>query len=218
MTDEDLGKRLPATGTSALSDALDKMGIDGQILGIMPVVRTMRFAGQAFTIRMLPVGHTGGLVDDYIDEVRPGQVVAIANDGRLDATVWGDILTSVASARGIAGTVIDGVCRDSDRCVGLGYPVFARGNTMRTGKGRVTADACNVPVQLAGIRVAAGDWLVGDADGVIVIPADRADEVRVIAEQIVAVEDRIRNAVRRGMRVDEAREAEGYHGLQTRRP
>lgn len=216
MNEEDIRDRLLQVGTTALSDALDKQGIDGQACGIMPVVRTMRFAGPAFTIRMLPVGLTDGSVGDYIDDVQPGQVVVIDNDGILNATVWGDILTWVASEKGIAGTVIDGVCRDSDRSVELNYPVFARGNTMRTGKDRVTADAYNVPVQLAGVRVAPGDWLMGDADGVVVIPAEKVEEALAIAEQIEAVEDQIRASVKAGMRLDEARKQLGYHALQTR--
>mgnify|MGYP003681890827 CR=1 FL=1 len=203
-------------GTTALSDALDRLGIDGQALGIIPVVRSMKFAGPAFTIRMLPVGTTQGSVGDYIDDVEPGQVVVIDNDGRMDATVWGDILTWVASERGIAGTVIDGVCRDSDRCVELKYPVFARGNTMRTGKDRVTADAYNVPVQISEVRVEPGDWLAGDADGVISIPADKVDDVLRLAEEIEEAERIIRAKVRDGMRLDQARKELGYHSLQTK--
>lgn len=216
MTGSRLQQRLMAAGTTALSDALDRLGIEGQILGVMPVARSMRFAGTAFTIRMLPVGLTGGSVGDYIDEVEPGQVVVIDNDGRLDATVWGDILTSVAAEKALAGTVIDGVCRDSDRCVELAYPVFARGVTMRTGKDRVTADAYGVPVQIAGVRVVPGDWLMGDADGVVAIPLAQAEQVVAIAEEIERVEDRIRAAVRSGMRLDEARASLGYHELQSR--
>lgn len=218
MTDEDLRRRLVAVGATALSDALDRLRIDGQALGIKPVDRRMRFAGRAFTIRMLPVGLSAGSVGDYIDEVQPGQVVVIDNDGRMDATVWGDILTWVAAEKGVAGTVIDGVCRDSDRCVELNYPVFARGYTMRTGKDRVTADAYNVTVQIAGVRVAPGDWLAGDADGVLVIPADRVEEVLAIAEQIEVTEDQIRAAVKAGKRLDEARRELGYHALQTPPP
>uniref|UniRef100_UPI001B594E86 RraA family protein n=1 Tax=Niveispirillum sp. TaxID=1917217 RepID=UPI001B594E86 len=120
MSDQQWAERLKKVGVTALSDALDKLGIAGQAVGIMPVARTMRFAGPAFTIRMLPVGLTGGVVGDYIDDVAPGSVVVIDNDGRPDQTVWGDILTFVAHAKVIAGTVIDGVCRDSDRCVELG--------------------------------------------------------------------------------------------------
>lgn len=217
MTRTDLAEQLLALGVTALSDALDRLGIDGQACGIMPVVRTMRFAGPAFTIRMVPVGLTGGVVGDYIDEVEPGAVVVIDNQGIMNQTVWGDILTLVAHAKGVAGTVIDGVCRDSDRCVELDYPVFARGNTMRTGKDRTTADAYGVPVQIAGIRINAGDWLVGDADGVVAIPFDRIAEVVLVAQDIEAAEDRIRQAVLGGMRLDEARRQAGYHALQTRR-
>ena len=216
MADPDLAQKLSACDTSALSDALDRLGIEGQTCGILPVERTMRFAGPAFTIRMLPVGTSGGVVGDYIDDVPEGAVVVIDNDGIMDQTVWGDILTYVAHKKGVAGTVIDGVCRDTDCCVELSYPVFARGNTMRTGKDRATADAYNVTVQIAGVRVEAGDWLVGDADGVVAIPADQVNEVLAIAQEIEAVEKRIREALRQGKRLDEARKDLGYHALQTR--
>ncbi len=162
----EIAERLQAFGVTTLSDALDRLGIPGQCLGIMPFKRGISMAGPAFTIRMVPVGPKGGSVGDYIDDVAPGQIVVLDNDGRLDATVWGDILTLVAHQKKIGGTVIDGVCRDIDRSIELDYPVFARANTMRTGKDRVTADAYNVAVQIAGVRVEAGDWLVGDGDGV----------------------------------------------------
>lgn len=215
MTDM-LADRLRAIGVTTLSDALDRLGIEGQCLGVMPFDRGMAFAGPAFTIRMVPVGLSGGSVGDYIDDVAPGQVVVLDNNGRLDATVWGDILTLVAHGKGIAGTVIDGVCRDIGRSIELGYPIFARANTMRTGKDRVTAEAFNVPVQVAGVRVEPGDWLVGDDDGAVAIPAGRVDEVLRIADEIAAAEDRIREAVLRGSRLDEARKAARYHALQTR--
>lgn len=215
MTDQ-MAERLKAIGATTLSDALDRLAIDGQCLGVMPFDRGMAFAGRAFTIRMVPVGLSGGSVGDYIDEVEPGQVVVLDNNGRLDATVWGDILTLVAHGKGIAGTVIDGVCRDIGRSIELGYPIFARANTMRTGKDRVTAEAYNVPVQVAGVRVEPGDWLVGDADGVVAIPAGRVEEVLQVAGEIAAAEDHIREAVLQGARLDEARKAARYHGLQTR--
>ena len=215
MTDQ-MADRLKAIGATTLSDALDRLAIDGQCLGVMPFDRGMAFAGRAFTIRMVPVGLSGGSVGDYIDDVEPGQVVVLDNNGRLDATVWGDILTLVAHGKGIAGTVIDGVCRDIGRSIELGYPIFARANTMRTGKDRVTAEAYNVPVQVGGVRVEPGDWLVGDADGVVAIPAGRVEEVLQVAGEIAAAEDHIREAVLQGARQDEAPEAARYHALQTR--
>lgn len=211
-----LAESLNAIGVTTLSDALDRLGIDGQCLGVMPFDRAMCFAGPAYTIRMVPVGLSGGSVGDYIDEVQTGQVVVLDNGGRLDTTVWGDILTLVAHRNGIAGTVIDGVCRDIGRSIELSYPIFARANTMRTGKDRVTADAYNVTIQVAGVRVEPGDWLVGDADGVVAIPAARVEEVLKVAREIEAAEDRIRAAVETGVRLDEARKSARYHALQTR--
>ena len=216
MGDNSLADRLKAIGVTTLSDALDRLGIDGQCLSIMPLGRHFKLAGPAFTIRMLPVGLSGGSVGDYIDDVAPGQIVVIANDGRVDATVWGDILTLVAHRQGVGGTVIDGVCRDVDRSIELNYPLFARANTMRTGKDRVTADAYNVTVQIAGVRIAPGDWIVGDADGIIAIPAVRLDEVIETACMIAEAEERIRRAVLDGRRLDEARKEARYHALQTR--
>lgn len=216
MSGDSLATRLNAVGVTALSDALDRLAIPGQAIGLVPVERGMKFAGPAFTIRMLPVGLTGESIGDYIDDVPARAVVAIDNDGILDETVWGDILTYVAHAKGIAATVIDGVCRDSDRCVSLGYPVFSRGVTMRTGKDRAMADACNVPVKLSRVRVEPGDWLVGDADGVVSIPASRVAEVLAIAEEIEMAENAIMAAVAGGKRLDAARRDLGYHALQTR--
>ena len=213
---EALATELKEIGTTTLSDALDRLGIEGQCLGIKPFAHQMRLAGPAFTIRMLPVGVHGGSVGDYIDDVAPGHVVVIDNDGRPDATVWGDILTMVATRRGIGGTVIDGVCRDIDRSLELGYPIFARGNAMRTGKDRVTADAMNVPVQLAGVRIAPGDWLVGDGDGIVALPASRLDDILSTARQIASAEAKIRDAVLAGERLDKARERLRYHALQSK--
>jgi regulator of RNase E activity RraA len=218
MTAGSIREQLIALGVTTLSDALDRLGIEGQCMGLMPFDRTMAFAGPAYTIRMVPVGGSGGSVGDYIDEVAPGQVVVLDNGGRMDATVWGDILTLVAHKKQIAGTVIDGVCRDIGRSIELGYPIFARGNTMRTGKDRVTADAYGVTVQIAGVRVEAGDWLVGDGDGVISIPQARVEGVIAVATEIEAAEDRIRASVLSGERLDAARKAARYHALQTRDP
>lgn len=214
--DSDIADRLQSLDTPALSDALDRHGVHGQAVGVAALERSSRVVGQAFTVRMLPRGLSGKSVGDYIDDVEPGQVVVIDNQGRLDATVWGDILTSTAARRGVSGTVIDGVCRDAGRAIALGYPIFARGNTMRTGKDRVAAEAYNEPVQLAGVRVEAGDWIVGDADGIVVIPIEMLHAVTATAEEIVAAEDRIRLAVAGGARLDEVRTAMRYHELQTR--
>jgi len=209
---------LTALSTTDVSDAMDRLGIAGQCLGIMPLVRTFSLAGRAFTLRYAPAAQPAGTVGDYIDDLGPGQVVVLDNGGRLDATVWGDLLTSTASRRNVAGTVIDGVCRDVDRSVELGYPIFARGNWMRTGKDRVQVEATNEAVSIGGVRVAAGDYLRGDGDGVVSVPAARIAEVIEAAQVIHRAEDEIRAAVEAGASLREARIAVNYHALQTRRP
>ncbi len=215
MTQE-MAQRLLSFGVSTISDALDSLDIEGQAIGILPFAHNLWFAGIAFTVRMAPVGLTGGSVGDYIDDVPPGHVVVIDNDGRMDATVWGDILTSIAHQNKVAATVIDGVARDITESLELSYPIFARGHTMRTGKDRVTAQGYNEPVQIAGIRVEAGDWIVGDADGVVVLPKERLTEICNSSAAIKSAEDNIRNAVGNGTRLDEARKIAKYHSLQSK--
>lgn len=141
---------LDSLSTTTVSDALDHLGIPGQCLGIKPLDHGFRLCGRAFTLRMVPVGTDGGTVGDYIDDVPPGSIVVIDNAGRMDMTVWGDILTFVAVKRGVGGTVIDGVCRDVGRSLELRYPLFSRGFSMRTGKDRVQLDAVNVAVSIGG--------------------------------------------------------------------
>lgn len=202
--------------TATLSDALDKLGIAGQCYRIKPRDVGFRMAGRAWTLLYGPAGNPPGTVGDYIDDVPPGSVIVLDNGGRDNATVWGDILTEIAHRRGIAGTVIDGVCRDTALCRELGYPVFSKDHWMRTGKDRVQVEATGVPVNIGDARVAPGDIVRGDADGVVVIPKEHEERVLETAEAIERAEDAIRNAVRGGMRLDEARKQFKYHQLQTR--
>ena len=202
--------------TATLSDALDRFGLSGAAAGITPNDPGFRLAGRAYTLLYAVAGNPPGTVGDYIDDVPPGSVLVLDNAGRASGTIWGDILTEIGHRRGVAGTVIDGLCRDVALCRELGYPVFSRDHWMRTGKDRVQLEATNVPVSIGGARVEAGDIVRGDADGIVAIA--RADEERVLAaaEEIAMVEDRIRAAARGGMRLDEARKQFGYHTLQTR--
>jgi 4-hydroxy-4-methyl-2-oxoglutarate aldolase len=202
--------------TTTVSDALDKLGIPGQCLGLKPLDPSFRLAGWAFTIRYVPCGTRGGTVGDYIDDLPPGTVVTLDNQSRMDATVWGDILTVVSSHKKLGGTVIDGVCRDAPRSIDLKYPIFARGSYMRTGKDRVAVDAVQCSVSIGGVRVDPGDFMLGDWDGVVVVPKERLDQVAEVAAQIEQAEDKIRAAVEKGQRLDEVRKSLKYHELQTK--
>ena len=216
MADKNV-ERASRLDTATLSDALDKLGIAGQCLGIKPRDHAFRMTGRAYTVLYGPVdANEPGTVGDYIDDLEPGTVVVLANGGREDATVWGDILTGVAHHMGLAGTVIDGANRDTHLCLELGYPIFSRSYSMRTGKDRVQVDALQVPVTIGHARVQPGDLMRGDADGVVVIPRVRENEVLSVAETIEEAEQRIRNLVASGKSLKEAREQMRYHRLQSK--
>ena len=209
-------QRASRLDTTALSDAMDRLGISGQCLGIKPLDPRFRLTGRAFTILYGPAGSPPGTVGDYIDDVEPGGVVVLDNGGRENATVWGDILTMVAHTRKVAGTVIDGACRDVALSLHLGYPIFSRSYSMRTGKDRVQVEAVGGTVNIGDARVDAGDILRGDADGIVAIPKAHEGAILAAAEEIDAVEERIRKAVQSGLTLREARAQHGYHKLQTR--
>jgi len=215
MTDDNVA-RAAKLDTATLSDALDRHGLVGQCYRIKPRSSDFRMAGRAWTLLYGPAGNPPGTVGDYIDEIEPGTVIVLANGGRDDVTVWGDILTEVAHGKGIAGTVIDGINRDVALALELNYPIFSRDNWMRTGKDRVQVEATQVPVSIGNVRVSPGDLLRGDADGVVVIPKAFEEKVLAAAEQIQQAEDAIRKSVRAGMSLRDAREKHSYHQLQTR--
>lgn len=218
MVDQDAVNvsRAAMLDTATLSDALDRCGVVGQCARIKPRSSGFRLAGRAFTVLYGPAANPPGTVGDYIDDVAPGSIVVLDNAGREDVTVWGDILTEIAHRRQLGGTVIHGICRDVSLCLELGYPVFSRDNWMRTGKDRVQVVGTQVPVNLGDARVCPGDLLRGDADGVVVIPRAHEERVLAAAEEIEKAESNIRQAVRSGMRLDEARKQFRYHQLQTR--
>jgi regulator of RNase E activity RraA len=215
--DRELVALFAGLDTPAISDAMDKLGLPGQCLGIMPLANdTGVVVGPAFTVRYVTASTPPGTVGDFIDDVAEGDVVVIDNGGRTDCTVWGDIMTQYAGVRKIAGTVIDGVCRDVTKALADGYPLFTKGRFMRTGKDRVQVDAVNVPVSIGTARVCARDIIVADANGVVAVPRDRAREVAAVARQIETVEADIRAQIAQGKTLREAREALGYHTLQRR--
>jgi 4-hydroxy-4-methyl-2-oxoglutarate aldolase len=140
--DEALGR----LSTATISDALDRLGLPGSAHGLAPLQDGQRMRGRAFTVRYVPAGAVPGTVGDYLDDVGPGAVIVLDNQGRTDCTVWGDILTAAAHAQGVAGTAISGVCRDTSRALASGYPIYSMGRFMRTGKDRVEVAEVSTPV------------------------------------------------------------------------
>ena len=216
VLDKEIIARFAKLDTTCVSDAADKLGLPPcGLYKVESVVPGTTLCGQAFTVHYMPCGSVKGTVGDYLDDVRPGEVVVIDNGGRDTCTVWGDIMAITAQKLGIAGTVIDGVCRDIPAIRRIRYPIFSKGCYMVTGKDRVFVDAVNVPVSVSGVQVNPGDLIMADDTGTIRVPAEHALDVLKIAEGIAATEKHIEELVLSGMPLKEARKQTGYHKLQT---
>lgn len=203
--------------TASISDALDALGLPGSLHGIGALRQGQKTIGPVFTVAYEPVDETGGTVGDFLDDVPAGAVILIDNGGRTDCTVWGGIMSETAHERGIAGTVINGTCRDVAVATTAGYPIWSVSRFMRTGKDRVRVAAVQTAVTIDQVVINPGDILVADDDGAVVVPAARWDEVVDIAQRIDRVEGAIVEAVRRGATLAQARALHGYHSLQTRK-
>ena len=213
--EQDQFSRGRGLSSAEVSDALDYFGLPGSAVGVRPVTGLRKLFGPAFTVRFGPVDTAQpGTVGDYLDEMPAGSVAVLDNAGRQDCTVWGGIMSQLAAHRDIAGTVVHGVCRDTQEADAAGYPLFALGRFMRTGKDRVQVDAVGGAVSVAGVRVAPGDIVVADQDGVVFVPAGRAAAVFERALFMQAVEARIVAAALDGMPLAQARREFGYHTLQ----
>ncbi|PBC78194.1 regulator of RNase E activity RraA [Streptomyces sp. TLI_235] len=208
----ELAARLALLDTAALSDALDSLGITGVLPGVAARVPGAVAFGPAWTVRYRPVGEATGFRNaaDYLDEVPAGSVVVVDNAGSTDCTSWGSLLTGVAQAAGVRGTVLHGSARDVREIRAAGYPLFSTGVTMVSGKNRMQLDRTQVELTVGGTAVAPGDLVFADDNGALVVPRARLAEVVARAENVERTEARIRAAVAGGSRLDEARAAFRY--------
>lgn len=213
---EEVIEQFKRLDTPSITDAMDRLGLTGGLLGIKAVVPRTRLCGQAFTVHYTACGQVHGTVGDFLDDVAAGDVVVIDNGGRLHCTVWGDIMSYYASTHNIAGTIIDGVCRDIPTIEELKYPIFTKGTYMVTGKDRVYVDGINVPVSVSNVQVLPGDLMIADDSGAVVIPYTKAEAVLRVAQEIEAKEQFIREELKKGTSLKKARELSGYHTLQTK--
>lgn len=215
-TEASVIERLTTLPTASISDAMDSLGLHGTLRGLAGLTYDFRATGPAFTVQYAPAGKGRGSVGDFLDDVPPGAVIVIDNEGRTDVTVWGGIMTEVAAERGIAGTIINGVCRDIATSLEHNYPLFSLGKFMRTGKDRVQLVAVQTEVTISDVRIAPSDIICADADGALAVPQARAAEIAEIAEGIEETEARIVASVKNGSTLVQARKDLGYHDLQWR--
>jgi 3-hexulose-6-phosphate synthase/6-phospho-3-hexuloisomerase len=182
---------LARISTANLSDAMHRQPV---LPGIKPLARGTKCVGVALTVWTYP-GDWAKPVE-AIDEAEPGEVIVIDAGGGPPA-LWGDQASTSALMKGLAGTVIYGAARDTGDIIEMGYPVFCSDYCSNAGDphGQGTI---GVPLAIGGIPVHTGDWLVGDDDGVIVIPKDRAVEVANRAQAVIEREGRELEEIDRG--------------------
>lgn len=207
LPDGELCQRFRALYVPAVADVLDDHGLWHQVMtGVLPLTLDMAVCGVAFTAIGKPersVDRSIRLGARMIDELAAGEVAVF--DCADDRTVghWGELLTNGAIARGAVGAVIDGGIRDTAAIQSLGFPVFHKFRAARDAKGRWNVVDMRLPIVCAGVQVRPGDIIMGDADGVIVIPREIADDVLIDSEETVRTETRIRERVKAGEPVGE---------------
>jgi regulator of RNase E activity RraA len=205
--------------TPVLSDVLDSLGLMRQAVRpfIRPLDETLVLFGRVRTGRYAttdsaPSGHNPYVLEmDLIDDLKPGEVPVLACGGPTDwIAPWGELLSTAARARGAAGCVTDGLVRDVARIRAMRLPVFHGGIGPLDTKGRAEMVEKDSPIDMAGVRVAAGDWVMGDVDGVVFIPAGQADAVFRAALDKIAAEDTTRAELEAG---DSLRAVYARHGV-----
>jgi regulator of RNase E activity RraA len=181
-----------ATYPASVSDAVELVtGKSGTMRHDMKLVTGKAMVGRAVTSLARPAppeGATPALATKHsvemIDEAKPGEVGVIVMEGTLDIAAMGNLMGTAATVRGMAGMVLDGAIRDIWDIRRMGLTVYARSATPATAVGHYATVAKNVPVECAGVTVHPGDIIVGDEDGVVVVPQELAEEVLKKAKEI----------------------------------
>ena len=197
-----------ALSASQISDALAELHLPSHSMdGIVTLELSAKVVGLAFTVTCLPAAESEGQRIEYLGDIPAGAVVVISNGGRTDCSVWGGQRTLAARQRGAVGSVVDGAFRDIPEHIELRYPVFARKRVVLGSRGYANPVRTQEPVTMSGLTVHPGDLIVGDASGVVVLPAARAAEVIEIATREAAIESRVAAAVAAGVDFFEAKAA-----------
>ncbi|MEV4578297.1 RraA family protein [Nonomuraea jabiensis] len=189
-TSQDALARLAALPTANIGDAMDRLGVlDSRIRPIWPGARV---AGRAFTIWTR--SGDNALIHQALDVVEPGDVIVVNGGGDESRALIGELIGQRAKNKGVAGFVIDGAVRDADGLGEMGMPVFARAVTpagpYKNGPGHLGRT-----VAVGGVAVAPGDLILGDADGVVVVPLADAERVAQAAEAVFVTEEGKRAAI-----------------------
>lgn len=218
MADE-ISIRLARLDACAISDALDQLGLPPSVTGLKPLSMRQRISGRVTTVKLAagkppadgPARH---LCTTAIDGSDQGAVIVVEQRTGVECAGWGGILSNAARGREISGVIVEGLARDVDEAADIGFPVYGRGATARTARGRIYEQATGAPITVGDVTVADGDYVVADSSGVAFVPAGRILEVLAAAERIAVKEAGMTKAVLAGHPVSSVMGANYEHLLE----
>ena len=202
-----------ATGTSTVADLLDEMGLKGIMSGILPVDPNAKVVGPAVTVKEVS-GDVGTYTDEdfsigtVIESAETGDVLVFDNAGK-EISTWGGLATTAAKAKGIAGSIIDGGCRDAEQTVEMGFPIFSRHITPTPARTRIKILEVNGVIFCGNARVCPGDIIIADRTGVVVVPREKAEALLERAEAVEKAETEFMNALKKGKTFNEMHQQTG---------
>jgi 4-hydroxy-4-methyl-2-oxoglutarate aldolase len=198
----DLLVRLKNMDSCAVSDAMDSLGLFGEVTGINNQTTKEKSVGRTLTVELGNEKPAGGstkhLCSGAIECGNVGNVIVIQQSTGIDAAGWGGVLSNAAQHNGIDGVIVEGPARDIDEAAELGFSVYARGHTARTARGRIYEQCFNKEITVGNVKVNEGDYVIADGSAIVFIPLARAEEVIKIGERIIAKEKLMTEAVRSG--------------------
>jgi regulator of RNase E activity RraA len=212
-------ERLRAFDSCTISDALDRLKLVGVVSGLTQHSGDTRIAGKVITVR-LGVGDPAPgpgrhLCAAAIEAADDRTVILIEQRTGIEAGCWGGLLTLAARAKQVVGVIAEGCVRDVDEARAAGFPIFSRGLTARTARGRIVEKATGVPVTIGDVEVASGDFVVADRSGVAFVRAADLDAVLAAADAIATREAAMARALRSGAPAGEVLSGDYEHMLRS---
>jgi 4-hydroxy-4-methyl-2-oxoglutarate aldolase len=203
--------------TPNVSDALDRLGLDGAPQGILPIYPCAKICGPAATLKLVPAGQAEestvlGTLRAIVKGGR-GSVLVIDASENPKVNAYGGVAGATSKHHGLVGCVTDGPVRDVDEYKGYGMPVYGRGIVQQSVRGRSSCAGYGIPVKLGGVTVRPGDFVLADDNGTVVIPMERVAEVLAFAQKVKATEDGVIAAIRAGADPVEAHEKVNYDSM-----
>jgi regulator of RNase E activity RraA len=195
----------PGLTSTAVADALQEIESGGVLSGLNAYGGSV-VVGTAFTVRLCGVERSERPFNAYLDELAEGSVVVIDSGGLRGFSVWGGLMCAEARRKGAVAAVVRGDVRDAAQARDMRFGLFALGLTPRSGTPLARLEATGVPIDWDGVRVDPGDTVVGDEDGVVVVPAEHAGAVIKRAAEIEASDYELLRQVNSGVPLALARQ------------